>query len=419
MDAGPDEEDENDEKFIIVPGMPLHAMSDLFQMSRQQEQNENDELNYDEFIMKYKRELEPVQILASRNHYDNDHYLVELDHSLQRGDFGVHIAYVLVEEVSESSFDHEKLESPLISSTVKVQRSMINDNAIIVVDTRNENILLEVKNVGSILIFDFLGNGMDQIMMFPKLSDILENKCVDFESMSKLLCISLSKVVLTDGTCVMASLNGDRELYSIVSLSGQTLKMESVIDLNISPMKINDMNEDRKVLDRVDGNMKAEAEDNMKVDKNEALEKIQKGLEARLISEIRLGEKARQAHSKMEEAARNSQDLLFQFIRSNGWILPSRSQDQYVKGKFIPVFGPNKNESIALDENHKEGSRNVEKTLAKVPLQLIGISWKSQSGKQSLTIEIDLLAQEPKKSVPFKNDSKSQYIATHFKRMNY
>ena len=415
MDAGPDEEDENDEKFIIVPGMPLHAMSDLFQMSRQQEQNENDELNYDEFIMKYKRELEPVQILASRNHYDNDHYLVELDHSLQRGDFGVHIAYVLVEEVSESSFDHEKL--PLISSTVKVQRSMINDNAIIVVDTRNENILLEVKNVGSILIFDFLGNGMDQIMMFPKLSDILENKCVDFESMSKLLCISLSKVVLTDGTCVMASLNGDRELYSIVSLSGQTLKMESVIDLNISPMKINDMNEDRKVLDRVDGNMKAEAEDNMKVDKNEALEKIQKGLEARLISEIRLGEKARQAHSKMEEAARNSQDLLFQFIRSNGWILPSRSQDQYVKGKFIPVFGPNKNESIALDENHKEGSRNVEKTLAKVPLQLIGISWKSQSGKQSLTIEIDLLAQEPKKSVPFKNDSKSQYIATHFKNI--
>ena len=349
MDAGMDEEDENNEKCIIVPGMPLHAMSDLFQMSRQQEQNENNEFNYDEFIMKSKRELEPVQILASRNHYDNDHYLVDLDHSLQRGDFGVHIAYVLVEEESESSFDHEKL--PLISSTVKVQRSMINDNAIIVVDTRNENILLEVKNVGSILIFDFLGNGMDQIMMFPKLSDILENKCVDFESMSKLICISLSKVVLTDGTCVMASLNCDRELYSIVSLSGQTLKMDSVIDLNISPMKINDMNEDRKVLDRVDGNMKAEAEDNMKVDKNEALEKIQKGLEARLISEIRLEEKARQAHSKMEEAARNSQDLLFQFIRSNGWILPSRSQDQYVKGKFIPVFGPNKNESIALDES--------------------------------------------------------------------
>ena len=133
------------------------------------------------------------------------------------------------------------------------------------------------------MIFDFLGNGMDQIMMFPKLSDILENKCVDFESMSKLLCISLSKVVLTDGTCVMASLNDDRELYSIVSLSGQTLKMKPVIDLNISPMKINDMNEDRKVLDRVDSNMKAEAEDNMKVDKNEALEKIQKGLEARLI----------------------------------------------------------------------------------------------------------------------------------------
>mgnify|MGYP000594798508 CR=1 FL=1 len=199
---------------LKVPGIPLHLMADFFQRIGLSDKDILEQI-----------ELVVIEIDLQTKNIDKieQSVLQSDDPSSLNPKREVHVAHVKIcSNHDDSNDDNQQLTS------IEIFRSDNEKSSIQVTERLPFNkVLCEVRDVGSVLIFDFFSNMLDQVLFLPC---IYGSACTDgYESLKLILLCSLSRALVTDGMHVCGrtypfEVFQDKLLYSLQCVDDSVVK---------------------------------------------------------------------------------------------------------------------------------------------------------------------------------------------------
>jgi len=367
---------------VIVPGMPIHDVARILS-SKEGKQEEDRNKN-----------VEPVLIRLRSN--DEDDYDCFVQEAIRFSEVGADCKRAYLRGGYESNNENENEKEGRVTS-VHVYRSQHNEvgcshSCVEICPCSGRfvvgNSMLRCMDIGSVIIADFVGDGLDQILLLPlvnisALTVLRKNEKESFyDNLRDILICCLSKSALVDGKSILTR-EHNADVKTLHSPRTFSLSTPNIDETTVKSYRKNRSDCSSELLEA-----KNDRNNTRRIRKSAVANAIVKGLEQRLRSGSHFSQKQHYMQTLKEDIINRMNHTLFEHIHSSeSSIINKKSNANTFQPLFKKVFEP-------IDVSKKPNlGINFECDWIP-PLKICKISWFSLEGQGFLEVGVDIYAND-------------------------